>query len=179
MQVHGLGAVKIADKQSDAVAYLYEYSRVGKPAAIMFAGKSDKPYVREYYRDESRRAEAVAGFFAGRREALQRKAERQAEKRAPHTLNVGDILHTSWGYEQTNVEFFEITRLISARMVEIREIAQERKETGHMQGTCKPIAGRFIGEPLRRFASATNSVKIDDVRHAYPGRSELSWSNYH
>ena len=31
---------------------------------------------------------------------------------APDHFKVGDLLHTSWGYDQTNVEFYKIIRVL-------------------------------------------------------------------
>lgn len=36
-------------------------------------------------------------------------------------MNIGDILKSSWGYEQTNVDFYQVTR-ISNTFVWLREI---------------------------------------------------------
>src|SRR5262245_36808504 len=85
------GAVKVADKTSDAVAYVYE-TATGKPGAVVFHGKAQKPDAHHTFRTAERRAEYVAGFFAGRRESLERKAKARAERSKPHTLKVGDIL---------------------------------------------------------------------------------------
>ncbi len=40
-------------------------------------------------------------------------------------LKVGDILHASWGYDQTNANFFQVIKLIGDTQVEIREIASK------------------------------------------------------
>jgi hypothetical protein len=53
----------------------------------------------------AQRAEYIAGFIAGRKQAAEAKAKRQAERKAPHTLKVGDILVSSWGYDQTNIDY--------------------------------------------------------------------------
>jgi hypothetical protein len=37
-------------------------------------------------------------------------------------LNVGDFLHTSWGYDQTNVELFTIKRILGKNYLIIQEI---------------------------------------------------------
>ena len=48
------GATKVADKMSDAVAYLYT-TAAGKPGAAIFFGKQNKPVSKYYYRDAARR----------------------------------------------------------------------------------------------------------------------------
>ena len=43
-------------------------------------------------------------------------------KKTAHSLKVGDILESSWGYEQTNNSFFRVEALKGATMVIIREV---------------------------------------------------------
>jgi hypothetical protein len=180
------GATKVADKQSDAVAYLYTLEN-GKPAARVFVGKQAKPVVYSYFRDEARREAAVREAFESRRQSMAFKAELRAKRIAwVPDYTVGEILHTNWGYDQTNVEYFEVVE-IKGKHVIVREIGQERTETGFMSGKCAPLRGKYIGEPLRRLAQETG-IKIDDVRTAFRSRSKkmggievhepLYWSSY-
>lgn len=55
----------------------------------------------------------------------QEKAERQAknaEVKASDFYKVGDIVYTSWGYEQTNVNFCQIVKM-TAKTIWIKEIS--------------------------------------------------------
>lgn len=154
------GATKVADKLSDAVAYLYTIQRTGKAAAVMFQGKADKPAYHYTYRSVESRNQAVAEFFASRQKSLAYKAERKAKRMGEgRGLEVGDILKASWGYEQTNIDYYEVTALVGSRMVELREIAQETIETAFMQGKCVPLPGNYVGEPIRKVAHS-GSVKL-------------------
>jgi hypothetical protein len=182
------GAVKVADKMSDAVAYLYVSSQNGKPAAVMFAGKSDKPYFRHWYPTEKQRATAIEQAFKNRQAYLtSKKATREARKAWAPTYQVGDIFGTCWGYEQTNREYFEIIE-IKGKFAVLREIAQERTSDGWERGMCVPLPGQYVGEPIRRKMSE-HGIKIDDVRWAShkPGQmiagvrvfEANSWTSYH
>ena len=42
-------------------------------------------------------------------------------KRNPNPLKVGDILEASWGYDQTNVDFYQVTK-VTPKMVTVRRI---------------------------------------------------------
>tara|TARA_Y100000401_G_scaffold102376_1_gene92643 strand:+ start:492 stop:1100 length:609 start_codon:yes stop_codon:yes gene_type:complete len=44
-------------------------------------------------------------------------AERKAKRLAPHSLKVGDILYASWGYDQTNIDWFKVDKLIGKHKV--------------------------------------------------------------
>jgi hypothetical protein len=156
------GAVRFADRQSSAVVYAHE-SRPGYFSLLAFSGRRQKPdFHYRYPTAAGREAKAREHFEAVRaREAYH--AKRKAEG---HQLKVGSILRASWGYDQTNIDYFEVTALVGAKMVEIREIAQASHETGSLVGKCVPLPGAFTGKPMRKLAQG-NSVKIYSFAHAY------------
>jgi hypothetical protein len=67
-------------------------------------------------------------------------------------IEVGDIFVASWGYGQTNVNAFQVTKVVGKSSVMIREIATEpvylnnqTEDQRHnaMQGHCKPVKDHF------------------------------------
>lgn len=60
----------------------------------------------------------------------------KVEKPLP-TVRVGDIFVSSWGYDQTNVDFYKVLNVKNKTAVLV-EIGQTRNYTGHMQGICIP-----------------------------------------
>lgn len=172
------GAVKVADKLSDAVAYFYT-SPGGRPAAVAYQGKAAKPVFWYNFASEEARERKVRAFFQGRRAVLAYRAERRERAKKPHDLKVGDILVGSWGYEQTNVDWFEVSAVVSAHMVEIRPIFCNTEDTGSMSGRCTPRAGDYKGEPMRRMVR-NGSVKINEsVRVSLWDGRAMYWSSYH
>jgi hypothetical protein len=159
------GATRYADKLSSAVVYAYS-NAAGMPLLIGFHGKAQKPDFHYRYANEERRtAKAKAHFEAIRaREAyaIEQRAKRNAEG---HELKVGSILRSSWGYDQTNVDFYQVTKLIGAKMVEIQQIAGEGFETLAMQGETAPMVGSFKGKPMRKRAQG-DTVKIESYAYA-------------
>lgn len=147
--------------------------RPGNLAVIAYSGKRSKHDAHYTMRD---RAQALqwAGEYLGKLQgAARRQAERRAEqavKRAVgHKLQAGDVLRCSWGYEQTNIDYYEVTRLIGKRMVEIRKIGAESIESGGMTGECVPRPGHYIGEPMRKTVSDYDgqSVRIASYASAH------------
>lgn len=159
------GSTEIADADSSAVAYVYVDSR-GRPAVALFAAKQAKPVKHWLCRSEAEREKAIADFFDGQRarkamvDAI--RAERQA---APNLFAVGDVLASSWGYEQTNVNFYEVVA-VSGRMLTLREIASKREDRGHYTGLAFPMVGEYVGDPMRRQANG-GSVRIDNCQRAH------------
>lgn len=160
------GSNKLASKISGAVAYLYA-SPLGKPCAVGYVGKSTKPAFHNSFRDQARRADSVAQWMKSQDEWAQHKATRKAEQKAklaqPHGLKVGDVLTGQWGYDQTNIEFWQVTKLVGKRTVEIREIGCESVDTEFMQGKAVPLPDSFTSKaPEIRRVSENNSVKLFD-----------------
>jgi hypothetical protein len=164
------GAVKFADKHSSAVVYAYEYG--GKLVLKGFSGKRAKPDFHFNYgtNEERRQAKAKSFFESVRAAEAATIARREARKSQGHQLKVGSILRCSWGYDQTNIDYFEVTKLIGAKMVEIREIKAE--SVGSWTGKSVPLPGAYHGEPMRKVAKG-DSVKIYSFAHAYLMEPEL------
>lgn len=164
------GANKLANKSGSAVAYIFT-TKGGRLAAVGYIGKSGKPALNYTYGTKERRLTSVAQFLAGADASHVAKLARAAEKRAelakPHALAVGDVLSCSWGYDQTNVDYFEVTRLVGKRSVEIREIACESEATEFMQGVSVPAKGHYTGKPMVKRVDERNAVRIYSFASAY------------
>lgn len=173
------GALKVADKNSDAVAYVYD--RNGQLFAQMFFGKQAKPVWHYRFRTEADRAKRIADAFASRQQVAAYRNNRKAERAAEtHNLQVGHVLVASWGYDQTNVDFYQVTKIISDKMVEVRKIASmSGAALSSMSGTVLPVIDHFTGEPMRKRAGR-GSIKIDSSRWAsvWDGKPKYE-SSYH
>lgn len=62
-------------------------------------------------------------------------------------LNVGDIVYASWGYEQTNIDFYQVVRKTAKRYF-VREIKSAYTETGFMSGENLPVIDAFKSEEI-------------------------------
>jgi hypothetical protein len=183
---------KLASKHSSAVAYLY-VNRSGQLCALGYAGKSTKHSFRNSFANSAQRLKYV-GKWLQEEDGIEadkaiRKAEKKAESAKPHTLNVGDVLRSSWGYDQTNIDYYQVTALIGSRMVEIRKIGAMSEITGRDQGNCVPEKNTFVGDVMRkRVGLDGRSVRIESFAHAYKITptiiagvecfSASSWSSY-
>jgi hypothetical protein len=95
------GAIKITDRETGAVVFVYDSG--GAPCALAFAGKRNKPDLHVKYRSAERREQHVREYLDNLRKVAEYKAEQQAKRSGfRHSFKVGDILHHSWGWEQTN-----------------------------------------------------------------------------
>lgn len=87
-----------------------------------FIGTAQKSAFYESYRTVEQRDKRIAEFFAGLDRSEAYKVERKAERSKPHELTVGDIIYNSWGYDQTNIDWYVIVKR-SANFVWLQPIA--------------------------------------------------------
>jgi hypothetical protein len=145
------GATKVADKLSDAVAYILTVR--GRPEAKVFFGKQTKPVRFCVYRNEANREQDIKALFEARRAAIAYTLKRRDERKAwINDYKVGEIVNTCWGYDQTNCEFYEIVA-VKGKHVTLRQIAVTSRATGWAQERVAPLAGEYIGESFERLAS--------------------------
>jgi hypothetical protein len=137
--------------------------------AIAFGGKRSKPDWHFQFQSMERLHQKISESLSGYMAWQESKEKRAAQRKAPHDVKVGDLFRCSWGYDQTNIDYFECTAVHGA-MIEIRAVAQEREETEFMQGKCVPMRGEYIGEPMRKrvsMAGGEPSVSIYSFASAY------------
>ena len=175
------GATLVDPDGTDAAVYTYEHATAsGKTrlAAIAYSGKGAKPVFHEAYMSEAGRAERVKAFIAGRHAAAEYKRKAAEERKRPHDYKAGDILVSSWGYEQTNVDFYEVTEVPSPMMVIMRKIGGHRTDTGYESGTVLPVPGAFIGAPMRKKVSS-GAVSLTSYSSAFRWDGKPKhWSSY-
>lgn len=161
--------------------------------AIFYVGRQSKPlwYYRFKTLDEVKAK--INGAVSNLMAIEDSKQKRKVERNAPHSLKVGDILSASWGYDQTNIDFYQVLELAGAHTIKLREIAGKVDHSS--EGGCDYVVavkdaflsprGEFdhTGEILTKRVSSTNSVKIESYKFAskWSGRPEyqtaLGWGH--
>ena len=172
---------EVTDPESSAVVYTYEGRN---PCAIGYSGKRKREDWNYSFRSIESRDQAIKNHFDNVRDRERRAQERKRKKAKPHNIQVGDIFVYSWGYEQTNVDYFEVVAT-TPKTVKVREIAKEITETtGWMCGTCQPRPGAFLDDaPVlvkhpREYDGAFYLTFEFGTGSPWNGKP-VSWSSYH
>lgn len=129
-------SIKVSDKQGLGVAYVYNSSK-GRLCVIGYAGQAGKSSIHYAVKDQNRAAVVIREFFDGLAQHKQMVENRRKQANAGHSLKVGDIITNSWGYDQTNVDWYRIVRT-SRTFVWIQPICAQVEETGFMSGPSEP-----------------------------------------
>lgn len=86
------------------------------------------------------------------------------------SVSVGDVFASRWGYEQTNVCFYQVISIHGKFTVCVRPIDSDVKYI-NSQGVTTPKPDNFIGEDIlkRRVKSSSNVplITIEEYERAY------------
>jgi hypothetical protein len=175
----------------EIVAYKFINDK-GYYGLLAFVGRANKPVIHSVYAgglsgsSEEVRDAALENLLANKRSHIEYAAKRKAEKKAAvaegHGVQVGDIFVASWGYDQTNLNWYQVTKLIGKTMVEIREIGDVIDSTPHFTyANKKAVKDSFLtkshlnnynnNEPVRKKVNVNvyggnKSVSISVFSHA-------------
>jgi len=72
-------------------------------------------------------------------------ARRAARAEFVNPYQVGQILYSSWGYDQTNIDYYEVIEVRPTTLV-IRGLAQEHDRCNMSGGYCWPTPGRYLDD---------------------------------
>ena len=86
------------------------------------------------------------------------EARKEANKKALQNIpyQVGDLMYYSWGYDQTNVDFFQVIE-VKTKSIVLQPIEGKMLPSngyGSMAGLVAPIANTFHGKPIRKNVKA-------------------------
>ena len=150
----------------------------GKPAVTIYKGRSLKPYSKYYFNNEESREDHINEI-----KEIYKNIEKEKKENRENAINSfekDDILYSTWGYEQTNVDFYQIVDK-TEKCVIIRQIACKRieKEAGFMSEYLIPVKDQFIGEPMRKKVNYKDWINLTSYSGAskWDGKEILS-TNY-
>lgn len=155
-------AAKAWTRKADKTDWYYTFSTMAKLEA----------YVAQYEKSVISREASKAS----------RKAERSTERatlKASDHWTVGDVIYNSWGYDQTNIDFYQVVE-VKAKSIVVREVAANSNDVGGPSGgKTAPRRGLFTGKPMLKPCDERGRISF---RHGgaskWDGRA-LGCSSYH
>lgn len=112
----------------------------------------------QYYMDVE-----LKKFEADKKYKEEKKKKAEAFK---SELEIGSILYTCWGYEQTNVEFFQVVALKGSK-VTLRELRKHSEASGFMSEEVAPQPNEFLNDDILERRVMNGYIKIDNCTNAY------------
>lgn len=162
------------------VAY---HSMAGKVHAKGWRGKADKPSFYYSFRDESRVRIYVDQFVSNIASHYARKGERLAARKAAKAsdhFSVGDVVYNSWGYDQTNIDFYQVVEL-KAKSVVLRAVKQNSSDQpgGPYGGHTQPRRNEFCGEPFQKLVGERGWISFEHGAGSKWDGKPMYTSSYH
>ena len=178
-------AVKV-EREGLTGAEAYKFDFGDKPCAMMFVGKQAKPAMHYTYATVERRDAAIEKFFDGQAKVAELKKERAAaakarKEEAKANVKVGDIFCGSWGYDQTNQEFYQVVEK-KGGTCKLQEIGKQIVEAKQTAEYVRPNPDIKIGEPVTKRINQSGGFTFD-VFNLYPDegrpRYQTAWGYGH
>jgi hypothetical protein len=154
----------VIENPADVVVYTNNDN--GKFSAICFAGKAVNPTWYYLFRSEEAMLAQVTKTINNRIARAAEVAKYKAERLAPTNLKEGDILYCSWGYDQTQVDFYKVKEVVGNNRIKI--VPMTAIVAKQSTGADYMVAGEEKGTPMLKVANGRqNSVKITSYSNAY------------
>ena len=137
----------------------------GKPCAIAMRGKARKPWFNYKYMNEAQREQRAQDHINAHLADLKRKENDKIEQKNRakvflEALKPGVILSDSWGWEQTNVEFYKVISVKGSK-VTLQELGHVQDGEGTSWAGCNVLPSTTaIGEPITKTVRGIG-IKID------------------
>lgn len=157
-------------------------AKCDRPAPRSILGFKNEYHIR--YRTIERMYEAQQEFIDNRLATIEYRAKEKEERKVKAAelaanVKVGDLFVDSWGYEQTQVDLYQVVAKPTAKTVIVREIACETVEgsEGMMCRNVRAVPNAFIGEETKKRLDNYGGFKTSSFSSARPTTAEASHYN--
>ena len=95
------------------------------------------------------------------------------------TVKIGDIYYCSWGYEQTNIDYYMVVK-VTKNSAWLASLPDNRTYTGPMCGKCSPVVkhpnelGTGKMHRIKRFDSGEPYFRINSYSTAFACQPDSS-----
>ena len=158
---------------------------------MIFEGKSQKPCHHNRFKSIEQREKQINHWIQANEISINGAlADKLREKQIKdaHTIDikVNDVLYCSWGYDQTNIDFYKVIGF-KGKTLELRELKKSKEYKTDMTGVTMPVDNAFIATPFKKrlqiLAQRDNTVlefvKINSYSRAYKWDGEpMNYSEY-
>lgn len=144
-------------------AVVYCCDKDNKFLAMGFSGKRSKPDFYYSFSSQQNQENYIKRWVNVLERYQEKKNElKRVQKEFYHTLKVGEILYSSWGYDQTNIDYYEVVEVKSKKSVVIQKIACSISDNGSMSGSALPKKGAYCGDKMLKRVSVGNTVRVEN-----------------
>lgn len=158
-----------------------------KPCVSIWMPKAFKPFANYSFKTSEDREryieQAIKNYEAGQATKAKWKADRKGSPEMMDQIKIGAIFHCSWGYDQTNNDYYQVIEK-KGRYVVIREIGSHQSldnPGNYAHGMANHVVAapnHFTGEPMTKLVqfsggkpyltmTSYSSASLWDGKHNY------------
>lgn len=142
------------------------YVNLNKISAIFYAKKQSKHTFFNRFHTVDDMKKKINDTISNLMSDADAKVARAIARKAPTTYKVGDILTASWGYDQTNVDFYLVTKVIGTRTIELREIGNKKVSDDGPTTHVMPVADNILDDKVYIKRVSNGSVNFNSYKWA-------------
>jgi len=147
-------------------------------------GNAFKLFANYFFRSEEQMTAYRDKIVEYAVERIDYKAKQKLEKKSRlQALEVGQIFVSSWGYEQTNVDFYQITELVGISTAILMPIRSEMVDgtQGHDCSNVTAIKDAFVenAEPLKKRMNTSGGFTISTCQRASKWSGKAMYSSWY
>ena len=154
-------------KENDHFDFFWNNDNL-KPSCIAFPKKGKNKLFWYRFKNVEHMNKHINNVLENAKTREEEKAKYKAERLKPHTLKIGDVLYTSWGYDQTNIDFYKVVKLVCKTSIKLCKMTNQYYESD-CRGSDKVVPGdvKENAEPfLKRVNGKDNHVNISSFEFA-------------
>jgi len=180
------GFKKVTLKRIDCVV-LYKKNESGSFIAHSYVGASAKKRFNYRFSTFANLEHYVTNWEQNEFEKKESRDKRGAERKAKNAAfdandhwMVGDVVYTSWGYEQTNINFYQVVK-VTKKSLKLREIAQNSSDSQGQPGGgyCQPRRNEFLNDKVTTHRCTEDSCSTPYYSGSKWSGKALFTSSYH
>ncbi len=146
------GSTPVTREGINTIVYTYD-SAMERPCAMAFAGKAQKPAWHFIFKSNESREQYIDRYF----ESLEKWAKHREDAKVRNqqgaevfssTIRQGDYFYTSWGYDQTNIDYLVVVSVSPSRKTVLCRMA-DAINLGPCGQQDELLPGTAYGEPFR------------------------------
>lgn len=161
--------------RNDAAEVWFHESDRGTVAIGFHGTRAQRPDFNFIFKTRARAETYAMEYLAGQQQSDAARTARQIAAKARRasemtSLQPGDVLYRSWGYDQTNVDFYEVTEKPSAATAVIVGISAKSvagSSHGGMSDEVVPLKGSFGDHPSKKIIRSLGDLSLWDGRPKY------------
>ena len=166
-----------------------------KPVAVLYKPTPKATHSKEKmlfgfrFPNDEKRLNYLNQDYQNRVKSLEAKNKYKSEKKLQNEIdcnnvNVGDIFKDSWGYEQTNVDYFQVVAKPSKSFIVVKKINYELidETVSNMSAYVKPCLNSFKDDIEMKFKLIGDSFKSSSfswARKVADIKNEKAYSSWY